>query len=220
MKKSVLYIFVLIIAISIVSCATTNPDGTWSKQQKGMAWGAGIGTAVGAITGAIFKGEKGALWGGLIGAAAGGLTGSQVGVYMDRQQRSFEETLAQSEAASIQREGDNLRLTFKGDVYFDTNSSEIKPEMYSELDRVAGILAEYPQTWIEVGGHADPRGTDEYNVVLSQRRADAVSNALAAKGVNVDRIRSVGYGESRLLSTNPDNYGINRRVEIKITPMR
>ncbi len=219
MKKNLVHcIFILIISISMMSCATT--DSTWSKQQKGTALGAGLGAAAGAIVGAFTKGGEGAIWGGLIGAAAGGLAGNQAGAYMDRQQRSFEETLAQSEAASIQREGDNLRLTFKGDIYFDTNSSEIKSEMYLELDRVAGILTEYPQTWIEVGGHADPRGTNEYNLSLSQQRAAAVSNALIVRGVGAERIKSIGYGENRLLSTNPDNYGINRRVEIKIMPMR
>ena len=67
-----------------------------------------------------------------------------------------------------------------------------------------------------MGGHADPRGSEELNIALSQRRADAVSNELAKRGVGAERIRSVGYGESQLKwGDNPDMYTLDRELRSK-----
>ena len=217
-KKWLMMVLVLATCVAfLISCATMG-----EKQKKGTAWGAGIGAAGGALAGLLAgKDSKSALWGAVIGAAAGGLAGNQIGAYMDRQQTEFEQELAQSEAAALKREGDAITISFKGDVYFDTGKAEIKPGMIPELNRVADVLVRYPQTWIEVGGHADPRGSNQANQALSQRRADAVSAALVQRGVNPDRIKSVGYGEIQTISRgNPDSYSLDRRVEITIEPMR
>ena len=70
---------------------------------------------------------------------------------------------------------------------------------------------------IEVGGHTDIRGSDEYNQTLSEKRADAVKNQLINNGVMARRIKAVGYGESRPISSD---HAMNRRVEIIIIPIR
>ena len=213
----------LIICISFLGCATMkNPDGTMNRQGKGTAWGTAGGAAAGGILGQVIgRNTKSTLWGAVIGAAVGGLTGNRIGAYMDKQQAEYERALAASEAASIKREGDNLRLSFKGDVFFRTNSSEIEPAMYDELNRVAQIMIQFPQTWIEAQGHTDPRGSDEYNRVLSQKRAEAAKAYLVSRGVDASRLKATGYGESKTRSGgNPDLYGQDRRVEFLVLPMQ
>jgi outer membrane protein OmpA-like peptidoglycan-associated protein len=78
------------------------------------------------------------------------------------------------------------------------------------------VLRKYNQTQIEVAGHTDTTGSEEYNQQLSVRRADAVKNALIQQGINPARIVAIGYGESQPISS--DN-AMNRRVEIVIIPV-
>lgn len=128
--------------------------------------------------------------------------------------------LATSEAAAVTREGNLLAVTFKGDVTFDTNSTVVRPGLYSEINRVAGVLSQYPQTLVRVEGHTDSRGTNEYNQDLSNRRAAAVKTLLVQRGIADGRIESVGFGETMPVATNDTEAGRarNRRVEIKIAP--
>lgn len=128
--------------------------------------------------------------------------------------------VATSEAASVSREGNLLALTFKGDVTFDTNSSVVRPGLISEIDRVARILNQYPNTVIRVEGHTDSKGSAAYNTDLSDRRANAVKNLLIQRGVSTSRIETVGFGETMPVATNDTEAGRqkNRRVEVKIAP--
>jgi outer membrane protein OmpA-like peptidoglycan-associated protein len=120
----------------------------------------------------------------------------------------------------VSREGNLLAVTFKGDVTFDTNSAEIRPGLYSEIDRVSGVLNQYPETFIRVEGHTDSVGSDANNMTLSQRRASAVRDLLVQRGVAESRMEVVGYGESVPVATNDTEAGRqrNRRVEMKIVP--
>lgn len=213
MKKYVSILIAIVLVSSLFSCA-----GMQTQQEKGTAVGAGTGAAVGAILGqAIGRNTKGTLIGAGIGAAIGGIAGNQIGKYMDMQQQELQNALAASEAASIQREQDILRATFKGEAYFDFDSATLKPGAHTELQRVANVLNKYPQTTIEVGGHTDTQGAAEYNQQLSERRARSVEVALIQYGVMPERIRSVGYGETRPISSD---HATNRRVEIIIVPVR
>jgi len=141
---------------------------------------------------------------------------------MDNQEKEMREALAASDAAAVRREGNLLAITFKGDITFDTNSTVVKPGLYNELNRVASVLTQYPETLIRVEGHTDSVGTDEYNMDLSYRRANSVRNLLVQRGVNINRIQTVGFGESMPVATNATEAGrqLNRRVEIKIAPQQ
>jgi outer membrane protein OmpA-like peptidoglycan-associated protein len=139
---------------------------------------------------------------------------------MDDQERDIRKAVASSEAASVSREGNLLAVTFKGDVTFDTNSTVLRPGLQSEINRVAGVLNQYPNTLVRVEGHTDSKGTDAYNMDLSNRRAMAVKNLLVQRGIADSRIEAVGYGETLPVATNDTEAGRqrNRRVEIKIAP--
>ncbi|MFV0437121.1 MAG: OmpA family protein [Desulfopila sp.] len=203
-------VLVVALSLSLCSCAMQ------TKQEQGTAWGTGVGAAAGAIVGqAIGRDTKGTLIGAGIGAALGGLAGNQIGRYMDLQEQDLRNAIAYSEGASIRREQDVLTATFKSETFFDTNSASLKAGAYNEIDRVASVLNKYPQTSIQVAGHTDSSGSEQYNMQLSQRRADAVKNALVQRGVDPARIQSYGYGESQPISSSA---AMNRRVEITIVP--
>lgn len=212
MKKLIIAGVIFVFSATLFSCATMQ-----TNQQRGTAVGAGTGAAVGAILGQVIgRDTESTLIGAGIGAALGGLTGNQVGKYMDLQERELRNAVAASESASIQREQEVLRATFKSEAYFDYDSSRLKPGAYPELRRVADILIKYPHSRIEVAGHTDTKGSMEYNQRLSEQRAQAVANQLIYNGVSAQRVTAVGYGESRPISSND---AMNRRVEILIKPI-
>lgn len=210
----------LILALVISGCAT-QPGYPPSHAQQGVGIGAGVGAATGAILGAAIGGSgKAALLGAAGGALAGGLAGGLIGSYMDRQEQELRQAFANAEAASIQREQNILSVTLKSDVLFDTNSYTLKPGAYSEIDRLARVLVNYPQTRVRVEGHTDSTGSLQYNQMLSERRAMAVRDALVQRGVDPRRIEVVGYGPSQPIATNATEAGrqMNRRVTVVIIP--
>jgi outer membrane protein OmpA-like peptidoglycan-associated protein len=209
-------IILMIAAFMVISACAPQ-----TKTQKGAAYGTAGGAAAGAAIGqAIGKDTQSTLWGAAIGAAVGGLAGAGVGHMMDRQEQQLRNAVAATEAASVQRQQNLLKVVLKGDLTFDTDSAQIKPGFQSEISRIANVMQQYPQTVIRVEGHTDSRGTNAYNQRLSERRANVVKQALANNGVSPSRIRAVGMGESMPVATNETAAGRlqNRRVEIKIAP--
>jgi OOP family OmpA-OmpF porin len=120
-------------------------------------------------------------------------------------------------------EGSNIIILEK--IQFDYNSDVIKKESIPIVDAVAATLKGHPEfTLVEIQGHADERGNDDYNLQLTQRRVDSVRRALEQRGVEKNRIRSKGFGEYCALDTpegaatihNEAQWEKNRRVEFKI----
>jgi len=155
-----------------------------------------------------------------IGAAVGGAAGAGIGSMMDQQEAEYRQALAASQAASIRREGELLAITLRGDVFFDVDSSLVRPGLYREIERIAQVMARYPSMTIMVEGFTDSTGDESYNLELSQRRADAVRDLLVTEGVNPTQIRALGFGEGRPIASNATREGrqFNRRVEIRIQP--
>ncbi len=136
-----------------------------------------------------------------------------VNTYMDQQVGEMRGDL---ENAQVQREGQRIKITFGSGVLFGTGSSELTPAARGNISRLAVILNRYPNTNVSVEGHTDSDGAEDFNQALSERRANAVAQALRDEGVAGSRIRTVGFGETQPIATNdtPEGKAANRRVEI------
>jgi len=104
-------------------------------------------------------------------------------------------------------------------IYFDFNKAILRSASFTELDRVVHFMTENLSSEIELSGHTDNRGSDEYNQKLSQNRSDAVMAYLIKNNVSASRMTSVGYGESQpeVANDSDENRQINRRVQFMIT---
>jgi len=107
------------------------------------------------------------------------------------------------------------RIVLRG-VHFDFNRANIRPDAMPILDEAASILKAHPNIRVDVNGYCDSRGSDAYNLKLSQRRADAVAEYLANQGIASDRLISHGYGKTNFVASNDTAEGRaqNRRVEL------
>ncbi|MBV9656044.1 MAG: peptidoglycan-associated lipoprotein Pal [Acetobacteraceae bacterium] len=99
-------------------------------------------------------------------------------------------------------------------VFFAFDSSQISSDARSTLDRQAGWLGRYPQVRVQVAGNTDDRGTEEYNLALGQRRANAARDYLVAQGVNSSRLSTISYGKDRptALGDNEEAWAQNRNA--------
>lgn len=107
----------------------------------------------------------------------------------------------------------------KAMIHFDYDASDVRADDVANLDRKAAILAANPGVRIRISGHADERGSDEYNLALGMRRAAAAKRYLENKGVEGARIEVISYGEERPLAAGSDesSWANNRRGEFEVT---
>jgi outer membrane protein OmpA-like peptidoglycan-associated protein len=121
----------------------------------------------------------------------------------------------------VVRQGDNIVLDVPGGVTFAFDSDALNSQFHPVLDKVASTLAEYDKTVIEVAGHTDSVGSDDYNQQLSERRANSVASYLSGHGVDRTRMVTIGAGEGHPVASNDTDAGRaqNRRVEITIVPV-
>jgi outer membrane protein OmpA-like peptidoglycan-associated protein len=207
-------------AVVITACTTTNPYTGEEQAARASrnAWiGAAAGAAAGLMTGdSSMERKKRAL----IGAGLGALAGASVGTYMDRQEAKLRAELERT-GVSVTRDGDNITLNMPGNITFATNSADLNAGFFDVLNSVGIVVNEFDQTVIEVAGHTDNTGSDEYNQQLSQRRASAVATYLGTRSVRSDRIIPVGSGETHPVASNDTESGrqLNRRVELTLVPL-
>ena len=208
------------VAALLGACTTTDPYSS-APRRNNTATGAIAGALGGAVLGYLTntsnseEGRKNAL----IGAGIGALGGAAVGAYMDRQQRELEAELSGS-GVGVARQGDNLVLRMPSDVTFASNQSSISPRFHATLDDVAAVLNRYDQSVIDIIGHADSDGAEDYNLNLSRERASSVAQHLVNRNVLADRLYVDGRGETQPVASNATAQGKaqNRRVEIVIRP--
>jgi len=209
-----------LLAYGLAACTTLDPytqEKKTSNATKGAAIGAAAGAAVGLISGDDSSERKKRA---LILAGVGALAGGGIGYYMDQQEMKLRQQL-EGTGVSVTRIGDNITLNMPGNVTFAFNSGDINSKFYPVLDSVAIVLKEYDQTFVEVAGHTDSVGTAEYNQKLSERRAESVAAYLASRGINRQRLITVGGGENYPIASNATEAGqaANRRVELTIVPV-
>jgi outer membrane protein OmpA-like peptidoglycan-associated protein len=103
-------------------------------------------------------------------------------------------------------------------VYFDYDKSDIRAESFPALNTLYSALKENPAMVVEIAGHTDNKGPDDYNMELSQRRSNAVRDYLVKKGISSKRILPKGYGENEPIDTNDTDAGRqkNRRTEVRV----
>jgi len=207
----------LFLVIGIGSCeATKNAN----NKQKGAVIGAAGGAVLGAIIGNnVGKGGNGEL-GAVIGGVVGGTAGVIIGDKMDKQAQKIEEEIP---GAVVERVDDGIVITFdeNSGVYFDTAKYNLNEASRANLDKLAGILVEYPDTDVLVVGHTDSVGSDASNMLLSERRAMSVTSYFTGtKGLSLGRFTTNWFGEDAPVADNATAEGRakNRRVNIAIVP--
>lgn len=208
LKKLKIYSLSVIVILSLNFSCTAIQNS--NKTQRG----AGIGVAAGALVGGLIGGNIG---GALIGAAIGGAAGAVIGNQMDKQANKIEEAVP---GAEVKRVGEGIQIIFddKSGVNFDFDSSELTAEAKKNLDAVAEIFIEFPDTELMIEGHTDSVGDENYNMKLSKRRADAVVAYIKSRGVAGNRFKVEAFGETRPRFDNDtkENQAKNRRVEIGV----
>jgi outer membrane protein OmpA-like peptidoglycan-associated protein len=203
--------------LGTTAACVTDPM-TGQQRVDSRVIGGALGTVGGYLLGDLVGGRRDRTER-IVGAGIGAIAGAAVGDYMQRQRRQLEEQTAGT-GVVVEQQGDELLLTMPSGITFPVNSYAIQPQFQQTLDRVAQTLAAYPSTLIDVYGHTDPSGGDAINIPLSQNRAQAVVNYLAARGVNPARLAARGFGSSQPIADNGTEAGRaqNRRVELRIVP--
>jgi outer membrane protein OmpA-like peptidoglycan-associated protein len=205
-------------AISLLglSACVTDPNTGEQKVSRtaiGAVGGAGLGYLLGDLVGG--KSAR------IIGAGLGGVAGTVIGNRMDQQIRELDEA-TEGTGVDVTKtpDGESILVNLP-DVTFAVDSTTISPSFRSALDEVASSLLKYPDSLIDVMGHTDSTGSDQYNLDLSRRRAESVKGYLVMRGVPSARIATIGYGEQypRADNTTEEGKALNRRVEIRITPI-
>jgi outer membrane protein OmpA-like peptidoglycan-associated protein len=185
---------------------------TLNNKERGAIIGAGAGAAVGGVignqTGSTARGA-------IIGAVVGGAAGAIIGHQMDQQAKEIKQNIP---GAVVERVGEGIQVTFESGLLFDYNSDRIKPTAAENLRNLARSLNNYPNTDLVIVGHTDDIGSDQFNLDLSRRRAQAAASYLASLGVNSARLRTYGRGEEEPAAANTNETGRqqNRRVEVAI----
>lgn len=194
------------------ACTVSDPYTGEQKTRKSVKYGA-AGAIVCGLIGATRNSTSAR------NAAAGcGAIGAGVGAYMDHQESELRQEL-QGTGVEVMRDGDQIQLNMPSSITFNTDEFRIKNSFYSSLDSVAQVLYKYKDTTLEVVGHTDSVGKDDYNQDLSYKRAYSVADYLTSQGVQGNRIQTQGYGETRPIADNNTSSGRaqNRRVEMYIT---
>jgi outer membrane protein OmpA-like peptidoglycan-associated protein len=202
MKRAILLATAAAFALS---ACTTNPYTGEQQASKGLL-GAGAGAALGGAAGA------------LLGATTSLKT--RKAALIDQQEAKLRQRLSNS-GVSVTRVGDSIVLNMPSNVTFDTDQAEVKPQFYETLNSVSIVLREYNQTLIDVIGHTDSDGADDYNYDLSRRRAGSVAQYLTSQQNDPNRFSVEGRGEQQPIASNASATGKaqNRRVEITIQPL-
>jgi outer membrane protein OmpA-like peptidoglycan-associated protein len=204
-RRIVAIILVAAMLLVVTGCNT-------SRRNKGAV----IGAAAGGLAGGAIGNSTGSTTRGvIIGAAVGGIAGGIIGHQMDQQAKDLAYDLP---GAVVTRVGEGIAVTFPEGLLFAYDSDEITRGAGDNLKKFAASLSKYPRTKSMIVGHTDARGTTDYNLALSERRARRAADFISAQGVDRDRLGTTGRGATEPLVNNETDAGRqqNRRIEIAI----
>ncbi|HCD9234091.1 OmpA family protein [Elizabethkingia ursingii] len=212
--KKYLFSIPLMGSILLTNCtAVKNANNT----QKGTAIGATGGAVLGGILGNNIghgrNGTLGVVLGGIVGGAAGGLIGNK----MDKQAKEINQALP---GAQVERVGEGIKVILnESTINFDFNSSNLTTAAKTNLDKLIPVFKTNPDTNINVSGYTDSKGSDAYNLSLSEKRANAVIGYFVANSLDGNRFVAKGMGKADPVASNDTDAGRaqNRRVEFTIT---
>jgi outer membrane protein OmpA-like peptidoglycan-associated protein len=203
-----------LIAIAITAALAS---GCATQQQTETAVGTGAGAAAGAVLGTMIGGSgRGTVVGATVGAGVGAAAGYNWPLVKEKLGIATKDS---GVAVTEQKDG-SLKVSVPGSVSFASGSAAIDTKLYPTLDKLANTLNEYPASTITVIGYTDSVGDVQSNLELSGRRAAAVSDYLAQRGVQRNRMTITGRGEADPIADNATDTGRaqNRRVEMVIRP--
>jgi outer membrane protein OmpA-like peptidoglycan-associated protein len=207
-KTSARILIIALICSLTLSCTALQNT---NKTQRGAGAGAAGGALIGGLIGGGVKGA-------LIGAAIGGVAGGLIGNSMDKQADKIEEAVP---GAEVKRVGEGIQIVFddKSGVNFAFNSADLTAAAKTNLDAVAEIFIEFPDTDLLIEGHTDSVGDATYNLNLSQRRAQSVADYLQTKGVAASRftVKALGEANPRFDNSTKEGQAKNRRVEVGVS---
>ncbi|HSD09733.1 MAG TPA: OmpA family protein [Candidatus Binatia bacterium] len=221
-------------ALAVSSLLTISCSGPPSKREVGALGGAALGAGAGALIGhATGNTAAGAAIGGALGGVGGAVVGDQIQAG-DQKLDAREQEIARNRALIEELKRKNLEVheTNRGvvvnlpDVLFEFNKYDLTSDARVKVRDIAEVLdgPRVQNRQVSIEGHTDSIGSDEYNLRLSQRRAEAVSRGLAGDGVSASRLHSRGFGKKYPIapnknsdgSDNPAGRAKNRRVEVII----
>jgi outer membrane protein OmpA-like peptidoglycan-associated protein len=194
-------------------------DTSYNRTKTGAATGALAGAVIGYNTKGHHKAER-ALIGGLLGAALGGA----VGYSLDQQANEIAHALGtgvnNDPLAALDPENDiivskhptHVQIMFRDKMMFATNASKLQPHARYKVQKIAQLLANYPQTVVGVAGFTDDRGSYDYNLGLSERRARSVANLLSVNGRPL--VKGCSWEKPIAPNDSARNRALNRRVEV------
>lgn len=213
-KNTIIAATFLASTLTLTNCEAVKNS---NNQQRGTAIGAASGAVLGGILGNNIGNKKNSALGAVLGGVIGGVAGNVIGNKMDKQAKEIKETIP---GAEVERVGDGIKITLpESIVNFAFDSANLSMDAKNNLDKLATVLMNNPDTDINIYGYTDSKGSDAYNLTLSERRAMSVKNYLSQKGVASSRLISMGMGEADPVATNDTDMGRakNRRVEFAIT---
>ncbi len=221
MKKLILAISTASI-LALSGCETFDAF-TGESKTSNTAKGAGIGASIGVALAYVNSRDKSssdrkkAM---LKGAGIGAIAGGTVGYYMDTQEAKLRKQL-RATGVSVERDGDKINLIMPSNITFESGGYTLSNSFFEVMDSVVLVVQEFEKTIIVSAGHTDSQGSDNYNQLLSERRANAVAKYLLQKGVVEARVETIGFGEKQPVADNGNSAGraLNRRVEISLFPI-
>jgi outer membrane protein OmpA-like peptidoglycan-associated protein len=194
-------------------------DQSYNRTKTGALTGALAGAAIGYNTKGHHKGER-AVIGALVGAALGGA----VGYSLDEQANEIARALGTgvdndplaaldpNKEIIVSKHPTHVKIMFRDKMMFATDSATLQPSAREKVKKIGMLLANYPQTVVGVAGFTDDRGSYEYNLKLSERRARSVANLLAVNGRPL--VKGCSWEKPIAPNDSAKNRALNRRVEV------